>query len=125
MSPKGLSILYCVSIHWLFNDNWMKAGSIPQPQKTSDGQNRETMGSFQTPQLLPGVNLLSAQLGQAQPSALFSSPPQDNASEALQQGQALHDPAHISTLSELHTNKQKDPALPTTHNPTRKAEAGH
>lgn len=31
------------------------------------------------------------------------------ASEALQQGEALHDAAHISTLTELHTNKQKDP----------------
>lgn len=52
----------------------MKARHIPQPQKTSDGQNSETMGAFQTPQLFPGVSLLSAQVGQAQPGALLPSP---------------------------------------------------
>lgn len=116
ISPRGLAILYCVSIHWLFNGNWMKAGSIPQPQKRSGGQNRKAWALFSLP---------SAQLGQAQ-STLFSLHlHRTMASEALQQGEALHDPAHITTLSELHTHKQKHPSLSNHPQPTRKTEARH
>lgn len=78
ISPKGLSIDYCVSIRWLFNGNWMKAASIHQPHKTSDDGKSENTGFLQVPQLFPGVSLMSAQIGQGQFSTLVPSTPQDN-----------------------------------------------
>ncbi|GAB1287088.1 Vomeromodulin [Apodemus speciosus] len=53
ISPKGLAILYCVSTRWLFNGNWMKDGSIPRPQKTSDGRMGTTHKQAKNPALQP------------------------------------------------------------------------